>query len=44
MNRRTEIAHKTLNPVWNQDFRLELWDDESAQEEPLELKYVVVIA
>ncbi|PVU95741.1 hypothetical protein BB561_001631 [Smittium simulii] len=37
---RTNICKKTLNPVWNEDFRLEVGDDSSLQDEPLELRVV----
>ena len=35
---RTAVCRKTLNPVWNEDFRLEISDDTLLQDEPLELK------
>ncbi|KAI8851467.1 C2 domain-containing protein [Chytridium lagenaria] len=35
---RTQIARKTLNPVWNEDFRFEVSDDADLQNEPLEVK------
>jgi uncharacterized protein YbjQ (UPF0145 family) len=35
---RTQIAKKTVNPVWNESFRLELYDDDMLAEEPLEFK------
>jgi uncharacterized protein YbjQ (UPF0145 family) len=35
---RTQICRKTLNPVWNEDFRFEVSDDSDLQNEPLELK------
>ncbi|KAJ1510770.1 hypothetical protein HMI56_006183 [Coelomomyces lativittatus] len=35
---RTEIAKKTLNPVWNQEFRFEISDDSMLQNEPLEIQ------
>jgi hypothetical protein len=35
---KTSICKKTLNPVWNEDFRLEIHDDLLLQDEPLELK------
>ncbi|KAJ3271763.1 hypothetical protein HDV01_006371 [Terramyces sp. JEL0728] len=34
---KTHICRKTLNPVWNQDFRLEIHEDSDLQNEPLEL-------
>ncbi|OZJ02721.1 hypothetical protein BZG36_05105 [Bifiguratus adelaidae] len=35
---RTGIARKTLNPVWNEDFRFEVSDDADLQNEPLEIR------
>ncbi|KAI9103092.1 hypothetical protein DFS34DRAFT_351995 [Phlyctochytrium arcticum] len=35
---RTQIARRTLNPVWNEDFRFEVTYDADLQNEPLELK------
>ncbi|KAJ2360363.1 hypothetical protein IW150_007524, partial [Coemansia sp. RSA 2607] len=35
---RTTIARKTLEPVWNESFRLEINDDAFLQNEPLELR------
>ena len=35
---RTEIARRTLNPVWNADFRIEIINDSLLQDVPLELK------
>ncbi|KAI9592149.1 hypothetical protein BDF19DRAFT_425641 [Syncephalis fuscata] len=35
---RTDIARKTLSPVWNEDFRYEVSDDADLQDEPLELR------
>ncbi|PVU87130.1 hypothetical protein BB559_006206 [Furculomyces boomerangus] len=37
---RTNICKKTLNPVWNEDFRIEVSDDSYLQNEPLELRVV----
>ncbi|KAI9007389.1 hypothetical protein BC832DRAFT_610651 [Gaertneriomyces semiglobifer] len=35
---RTQICRRTLNPVWNEDFRFEVSNDADLQNEPLELK------
>ncbi len=35
---RTSIFRKSVNPVWNEDFRLEISDDAMLQDEPLELR------
>jgi len=35
---RSSICRKTLNPVWNEDFRLEIPDDAMLQDEPLEIR------
>src|SRR4051812_10723920 len=35
---RTPVARKTLNPVWNEDFRLEVSNDSDLQNEPLEIR------
>jgi hypothetical protein len=35
---RTQICRRTLNPVWNEDFRFEVNDDSDLQNEPLTLK------
>ncbi|KAJ3220092.1 hypothetical protein HDU67_006848 [Dinochytrium kinnereticum] len=37
---RTQIARKTLNPIWNEDFRFasEVSDDADLQNDPLEIK------
>ncbi|KAI9179317.1 hypothetical protein H9P43_005980 [Blastocladiella emersonii ATCC 22665] len=35
---RSGIARKTLNPVWNVDFRFEVADDSMLQNEPLEIR------
>lgn len=37
---RTEVCRKTLRPVWNQIFRIEVPDDIVLQDESIELKYV----
>lgn len=37
---RTSIARKTLDPVWNESFRLEVTDDAHLQNEPLEFRVV----
>jgi Ca2+-dependent lipid-binding protein len=37
-SQRTDIARKTLSPVWNEDFRYEVSDDSDLQDEPLELR------
>ncbi|OLY79578.1 C2 domain-containing protein 5 [Smittium mucronatum] len=37
---RTIICKKTLDPVWNEDFRMEVSDDAFLQNEPLELKVI----
>ncbi|RKP23918.1 hypothetical protein SYNPS1DRAFT_23997, partial [Syncephalis pseudoplumigaleata] len=37
-SQRTDIARKTLAPVWNEDFRYEVSDDSDLQDEPLELR------
>lgn len=34
---RTQICRKTLDPVWNEDFRFEVSEDADLQNEPLEL-------
>ncbi len=36
--KKTEIKKRTLNPVWNEDFRLEISDDSLLQDIPLEFK------
>jgi hypothetical protein len=38
--KRTQTYRKSLNPIWNEDFRFEVMDDSSLQEAPLELKVV----
>jgi len=38
---KTEIVYKTLNPVWNKDFRIEIHDDAFLKKYPLEFKYVI---
>eukprot|EP00742_Colponemidia_sp_Colp-10_P009518 GILJ01010381.1.p1 GENE.GILJ01010381.1~~GILJ01010381.1.p1 ORF type:complete len:364 (+),score=54.50 GILJ01010381.1:51-1094(+) len=35
---RTEICRKSLDPVWNEDFRIEVADDRLLQDEPVQLK------
>ncbi|KAJ2788675.1 hypothetical protein GGI18_002822, partial [Coemansia linderi] len=35
---RTSIARRTLDPVWNENFRLEINDDAYLQNEPLEFR------
>ena len=35
---RTQICRKTLDPIWNEDFRFEVSEDSDLQNEPLELK------
>lgn len=35
---RTHICRRTLNPVWNEDFRFEVSDDADLQNEPLEVR------
>lgn len=35
---RTSVFRKSLNPVWNEDFRMEISDDAMLQDEPLELR------
>ncbi|KAJ3224779.1 hypothetical protein HK099_007898 [Clydaea vesicula] len=36
--KRTQIAKRTLNPIWNEDFRFDVSDDSDLQNEPLEIK------
>jgi Ca2+-dependent lipid-binding protein len=38
ITKKTEIQRKTLNPVWNEDFRFEVPDDSLLQDIPVELK------
>ncbi len=38
VSRKTEIKRKTLNPLWNEDFRFEISDDSMLQDTPLEFK------
>ncbi|KAJ3342122.1 hypothetical protein HDU93_003338 [Gonapodya sp. JEL0774] len=35
---RTQIARKTLSPIWNEDFRLEINNDSLLQDAPLEIR------
>ncbi|KXS11898.1 C2-domain-containing protein, partial [Gonapodya prolifera JEL478] len=35
---RTQIARKTLSPIWNEDFRCEVNDDSLVKNEPLEIR------
>lgn len=35
---RTAVSRRTLNPVWNEDFRFEIANDSDLQNEPLEIK------
>lgn len=37
-SRRTQTCRRTLDPVWNEEFRFEFIDDSVMQDEPLELK------
>jgi len=37
-SQRTSVFRKSLNPVWNEDFRIEVSDDAMLQDEPLELR------
>ena len=34
----TSVKYKTLNPVWNEDFRFEVTNDKLLQDEPIELR------
>ena len=36
--KRTKTCRKDLNPVWGEEFRFEIIDDSSLQDEPVELK------
>ena len=36
--KRTKTCRKSLNPVWDEDFRFEIIDDSSLQDAPVELK------
>jgi hypothetical protein len=37
-SKRTPIFRKSLNPIWNEDFRFEVVEDSDLQNEPLEIK------
>jgi Ca2+-dependent lipid-binding protein len=39
---KTQICRKTLDPVWSEDFRFEVAEDADLQNEPLELKVMVI--
>ena len=36
--RKTNVCRKTLNPVWNEEFRMEITDDADLQNWPLEIQ------
>lgn len=36
--KKTEIRRKTLNPIWNEDFRFEVPQDSQLQDHPIKLK------
>jgi len=38
IHHRTTTCRKTLNPVWNEEFRFEVVDDSSLQNSPVEFK------
>lgn len=40
---KTEIAHKTLNPRWDEDFVIEVSHDGDIMKHPLEIKYVPLV-
>jgi hypothetical protein len=35
---RTHVARRTLNPTWNQEFRIEVADDNELQDHPLQIR------
>ena len=39
--KKTDIQKKTLNPVFNEDFRVEVPNDTMLQDNPLEIKYAL---
>lgn len=39
-NESTKVAKQTLNPHWNETFRIEVYDDEMLQDFPVELKVI----
>lgn len=36
--KRTKLCKKTLNPVWDEEFKFEVADDSVLQNEPIEFK------